>query len=65
MVDGNRHDERAIVMENLAHLTVNPRGQNDQVFKDLFLLRILDGGKHRPLTSEPGTGEAWHTEVVL
>ena len=65
VVGGNRHDERSIVMEKLSHLTVKPRGQNDQIFKDFSLLRILDGGKQRPLTSEPGTDEVWNTHIVL
>ncbi len=39
--------------------------QNDQVFKDFLLSRIVEVGGHGPVTAEPSADEAWHTEVVL
>ncbi len=39
--------------------------QNDQVFKDFLLSRIVEVGGQGPVTAEPSADEAWHTEVVL
>lgn len=39
--------------------------QNDQVFKDFLLSRIVDVGGQGPITAQPSADEAWHTEVVL
>lgn len=39
--------------------------QNSQVFKDFLLSRIVEVGGQGPVTAEPSTDEAWHTEVVL
>ena len=39
--------------------------QNDQVFKDFLLSRIVEIGKHGPVTTEPQTDADWHTQVVL
>lgn len=39
--------------------------QNDQVFKDFLLSRIVEVGGQGPVTAEPGADEAWHNEVVL
>ena len=39
--------------------------QNDQVFKDFLLSRIVEVGDQGPVTSDPDVDEAWHTEVVL
>ena len=39
--------------------------QNDEVFKDFLLSRIVEVGEKGPVTSEPTSDEAWHTEVVL
>ena len=39
--------------------------QNDQVFKDFLLSRIVEVGHQGPVTSEPSADIAWHTEVVL
>ena len=39
--------------------------QNDQVFKDFLLSRVVEVGEQGPLTAEPSADEAWHTEVVL
>ena len=39
--------------------------QNDQVFKDFLLSRIVAVGGQGPVTAEPSADEAWHTEVVL
>lgn len=39
--------------------------QNDQVFKDFLLSRIVEVGEQGPVTAEPSADEAWHTEVVL
>jgi hypothetical protein len=39
--------------------------QNDKVFKDFLLSRIVAVGEQEPVTSELSADEAWHTEVVL
>lgn len=39
--------------------------QNDRVFKDFLLSRIVEVGGQGPVTAEPSADEAWHTEVVL
>ena len=39
--------------------------QNDQVFKDFLLSRIVEVGGQGPVTAEPSADEAWQTEVVL
>lgn len=39
--------------------------QNDQVFKDFLLSRIVDIGKQGPVTSDPQVDADWQTEVVL
>jgi len=39
--------------------------QNDQVFKDFLLSRIVAVGGQGPVTAAPSADEAWHTEVVL
>lgn len=39
--------------------------QNDGVFKDFLLSRIVDVGEQGAITAEPRADEAWHTEVVL
>ena len=39
--------------------------QNDQVFKDFLLSRIVEVGEQGSVTAEPSADEAWHTEVVL
>ena len=39
--------------------------QNDQVFKDFLLSRIVEVGEQGPVTAEPNADEAWHTEIVL
>jgi len=39
--------------------------QNDQVFKDFLLSRIVEVGEQGPVTSQPSADDAWHTEVVL
>lgn len=39
--------------------------QNDRVFKDFLLSRIVEVGGQGPITAEPSADEAWHTEVVL
>ena len=39
--------------------------QNDRVFKDFLLSRIVEVGGKGPVTAEPSADEAWHTEVVL
>ena len=39
--------------------------QNDQVFKDFLLSRIVEVGDQGPVTAAPSADEAWHTEVVL
>lgn len=39
--------------------------QNDQVFKDFLLSRIVEVGDQKPVTAEPSADEAWHTKIVL
>lgn len=39
--------------------------QNDQVFKDFLLSRIVEVGDLGPVTSDPGSDGAWHTNVLL
>ena len=39
--------------------------QNDQVFKDFLLSRIVEIGKQGPVTADPQSDAEWHTEVVL
>jgi len=39
--------------------------QNDQVFKDFLLSRIVEVGGQGRVTAQPSADEAWHTEVVL
>lgn len=39
--------------------------QNDGVFKDFLLSRIVEIGAQGPVTAEPTADEAWHTELVL
>jgi hypothetical protein len=39
--------------------------QNDQVFKDFLLSRIVEVGDHGPVTSDPSSDGAWHTDVSL
>lgn len=39
--------------------------QNDQVFKDFLLSRIVEIGKQGPVTADPQNDADWHTEVVL
>jgi hypothetical protein len=39
--------------------------QNDQVFKDFLLSRIVEVGELGPVTAERSADEAWHAEVVL
>jgi len=39
--------------------------QNDQVFKDFLLSRIVEVGRQGPVTSEPSADESWETEIVL
>lgn len=39
--------------------------QNDQVFKDFLLSRIVEVGGTKAATADPGTDDAWHSEVVL
>ena len=39
--------------------------QNDKVFKDFLLSRIVEVGGQGPITAQPSAYEAWHTEVVL
>jgi len=39
--------------------------QNDAVFKDFLLSRIVEVGEQGPVASEPSADEAWHTEVIL
>lgn len=39
--------------------------QNDDVFKDFLLSRIVEVGRQATATSDPATDEAWHGEVVL
>jgi len=39
--------------------------QNDQVFKDFLLSRIVEVGDQGPVTSDPSFDGAWHTDVLL
>lgn len=39
--------------------------QNDQVFKDFLLSRIVEIGKQGPITADPNADTDWHSEVVL
>jgi hypothetical protein len=39
--------------------------QNDQVFKDFLLSRIVEVGDQGPVTSDPGSDDAWHSDVLL
>ncbi len=39
--------------------------QNDGVFKDFLLSRIVEVGEQGPATSHPSADEAWHIQVVL
>lgn len=39
--------------------------QNDQVFKDFLLSRIVEVGDQGPVTSDPSSDDAWHTDVLL
>lgn len=39
--------------------------QNDQVFKDFLLSRIVEIGKRGPVTADPQEDADWHNEVVL
>ena len=39
--------------------------QNDQVFKDFLLSRIVEIGKQGPLTADPGGDSDWHNEITL
>jgi predicted DNA-binding transcriptional regulator YafY len=39
--------------------------QNDQIFKDFLLSRIVEVGGQGPVTSDPGADDAWQTEAVL
>ena len=39
--------------------------QNDQVFKDFLLSRIVEVGGQGPVTAKPSADEAWNTEVIL
>ena len=39
--------------------------QNDQVFKDFLLSRIVEVGGQGPITAHPSADEAWQTEVIL
>ena len=39
--------------------------QNDHVFKDFLLSRIVEVGDQGPVISEPSADEAWQAEVVL
>lgn len=39
--------------------------QNDQVFKDFLLSRIVEIGEQGPVTAEPSADAAWLTEIVL
>ena len=39
--------------------------QNDQVFKDFLLSRIVEVGGQGPVTAEPNADDAWYREVVL
>lgn len=39
--------------------------QNDQVFKDFLLSRIVEIGKQGPVTADPQSDADWHNELVL
>lgn len=39
--------------------------QNDQVFKDFLLSRIVEVGGTKVATADPGTDDAWTSEIVL
>jgi hypothetical protein len=39
--------------------------QNDQVFKDFLISRIVEIGKQGPVTADPLSDGDWHDEVVL
>jgi len=39
--------------------------QNDQVFKDFLLSRIVEIGKQRPVTADPQADTEWLTEAIL
>jgi hypothetical protein len=39
--------------------------QNDQVFKDFLLSRIVEIGKRAPVTADQQSDKDWHSEVVL
>lgn len=39
--------------------------QNDLVFKDFLLSRIVEIGKKGPVTVDPQNDAAWHSEIVL
>lgn len=39
--------------------------QNDQVFKDFLLSRIVEAGTKGPVTADPQADADWHSEVVL
>jgi len=39
--------------------------QNDQVFKDFLLSRVVKIGKRGPVTADQQSDTAWHSEVVL
>jgi predicted DNA-binding transcriptional regulator YafY len=39
--------------------------QNDKVFKDFLLSRIVEVGGQGPVTANSSADEAWHSEVVL
>lgn len=39
--------------------------QNDQVFKDFLLSRVVEIGKRGPVTADQQSDTDWHSEVVL
>ena len=39
--------------------------QNDQVFKDFLLSRIVEIGAQGPITADPQADADWHSEIVL
>ena len=39
--------------------------QNDQMFKDLLLSRIVEIGNQGPITSDPDGDADWHDEITL
>ena len=39
--------------------------QNDQIFKDFLLSRIVEVGERGPVTTTPSADEAWQTDVLL